>query len=171
MRDTQPTRHIIGGLVVPGHRCRGCPSKIVVQHLSQNTVLGESDISQSQIEAGNRTAIHFIVLTIPAVHPDNCGFVTIGVGIRSRATECLSPISREALDMLGVKAMAERMGHDVVGHHPLMPGVCKTAQPVLTTRGLEHGLHPAHVNRGYFLRLRVNECNGDIVPTKQETIN
>ena len=62
-------------------------------------------------------------------------------GIRSRATEYLGPISGESLDMLGVEAMAERMGHDVVGHHPLMPGVSKTAQAVVATRCLEDSLH------------------------------
>ena len=43
--------------------------------------------------------------------------------------------------MLGVEAMAERMGHDVVDHHPLMPGVSKTTQAVVPTRCLEDSLH------------------------------
>jgi hypothetical protein len=43
--------------------------------------------------------------------------------------------------MLGVEAMAERMGHDVVCHHPIMPGVSKTAQPFVATRCLEDSLH------------------------------
>ena len=67
----------------------------------------------------------------------------MGIGISSRATECLSPISGESLDMLGVKAMAERMGHDLVRHHPLMPGGSKPAQPFLATCCLEHSLHVA----------------------------
>jgi hypothetical protein len=33
--DAKALRYIIGGLVVAGHRFRGRPSKIVVQHLSQ----------------------------------------------------------------------------------------------------------------------------------------
>ena len=37
--------------------------------------------------------------------------------------------------------MAERMGHDVVGHHPLMPGVSETAQTFVATRCLEDSLH------------------------------
>jgi len=37
--------------------------------------------------------------------------------------------------------MAERMGHDVIGHHPLVPGVSKTAQAVVATRCLEDSLH------------------------------
>ena len=32
--DGEAVRHIIGGLVVAGHRCRGRPSEVVVQHLS-----------------------------------------------------------------------------------------------------------------------------------------
>ena len=32
--------------------------------------------------------------------------------------------------MLGVEAVAERMGDHVVGHHPTVPGVGKTAQAV-----------------------------------------
>ena len=127
--------------MIAGHRCRGRPGEIVVQHLSQNIVVGESDIRQSQIEAGNCTAIHFIVLAVPAVHLDDRGFVTIGLGIRSRATECLGPISGESLNVLGVEAMAERMGHEVVGHHPLMPGVSKTAQAVVAAGCLEDSLH------------------------------
>ena len=127
--------------MVARHRCRGGPRKIIVQHLSQFRVRGEPGIGQSQIEAHNRTTIHFIVLAIPAVHPDDCGFVTIRVGIRSRATECLTPISCEALDVLGVEAVAERMDHNSVGHHPMMPSRSKTAQAVVATRRLEDSLH------------------------------
>src|SRR5262249_47593971 len=72
---------------------------------------------------------------------DDAGFVAIGIGIRSRATECLGPVSGESLNMLGMKAMAERMGHYVVGHHPLMPSVSKTNQAVVATRCLEDSLH------------------------------
>jgi len=43
-----------------------------------------------------------------------------------------------------VEAMAERMGHDVIGHHPLMPGVSKTAQAFIATRCLENSLHVTH---------------------------
>jgi hypothetical protein len=43
--------------------------------------------------------------------------------------------------MLWVEAMAERMGYDVVGHHPLMPGVSKTTQAFVATRCLEDRLH------------------------------
>jgi hypothetical protein len=40
-----------------------------------------------------------------------------------------------------VEAMAKRMSHDVVGHHPIMPGVSKTAQAFVATHWLEDSLH------------------------------
>jgi hypothetical protein len=43
--------------------------------------------------------------------------------------------------MLGVEAVAERMGDHVVGHHPTMPGAGKAAQTVVATRRLENSLH------------------------------
>ena len=72
---------------------------------------------------------------------DDGGLVTIGVGIRAGATECLGPVSGESLDTLGVEAVAERVADHVVGHHPTMPGVGKTAQAVHSTRRLEDSLH------------------------------
>src|SRR4029077_3805329 len=93
------------------------------------------------VEAGNRAAIHFVVLPVAAVHLDDGGLVTIEVGIRAGATECLGPVSGESLDMLGVEAVAERMADHVVGHHPTMPGAGKTAQAVVATRRLENSLH------------------------------
>jgi hypothetical protein len=70
------------------------------------------------------------VLPVAAVHLDDGGLVTIGAGIRAGAPECLGPVSGESLDMLGVEAVAERMGDHVVGHHSPVPGVGKTAQSV-----------------------------------------
>ena len=93
MWNAKAVRHIISGVVVAGHRCRGRPSEVVVQHLSERTVLGYSDINQSLVGASDRAAIHFVVLPISAVHPNDAGLVTIGVGIRARSPEGLSPIS------------------------------------------------------------------------------
>jgi hypothetical protein len=84
------------------------------------------------------------MLSVPAVHLDDGGFVTIGIGIRGRAAECLSPVSGEPLDMLGVEAVAECMIDHVVGHHPAVPGVGKTAQAVDAPRYLEDSLHASH---------------------------
>jgi hypothetical protein len=49
------------------------------------------------------------------VHLDDGGLVTIGAGIRAGATECLGPVSRESLDMLGAEAVAERMADHLIG--------------------------------------------------------
>src|SRR5271155_1656059 len=81
------------------------------------------------------------MLSVPAVYLDDGGFVTIGIGIRGRAAECLSPVSGESLDMLGVEAVAERMGDYVVGHHPTVPGAGKTAKAFVPPRRLEDSLH------------------------------
>jgi hypothetical protein len=43
--------------------------------------------------------------------------------------------------MLGVEAVAECMADNVVGHHPTMPGVGKTAQAVASTRRIKDSLH------------------------------
>jgi hypothetical protein len=75
------------------------------------------------------------------VHLDDGGLVTVGIGIRGRATERLSPVSGESLNMVGVEAVAERMGDHVVGHHPAVPGVGKTAQAGDATSRLEDSLH------------------------------
>jgi hypothetical protein len=47
----------------------------------------------------------------------------------------------DAKNANGHSDLAERMGHDVVGHHPLMPRVSKTAQAVGDTRSLQDSLH------------------------------
>ena len=52
------------------------------------------------------------------------------------------PISGEPLDMLGMETVAERMADHIVGHHPVMPGVGKTAQAVNSTRCLEDSTQP-----------------------------
>ena len=87
------------------------------------------------------------MLAIPAVHLYHGGLVTIGIGIRGGATECLSPVSRESIDMLGMKAVAERMADNLVGHHPTVPSLGKAAQAFVTTRCLEDGLHFVHTNK------------------------
>src|SRR5258708_15495709 len=119
---------MIGGWVVAGYCWRGGPGEVVVEGVLQSAAVGESDIGQSLVEAGNRAAIHFIVLPVPTVNLDDGGLVTIGIGIRGRAAERLGPVSSESLGMLGVEAVAERMGDHLVGHHPAMPGVGQTAQ-------------------------------------------
>jgi hypothetical protein len=43
--------------------------------------------------------------------------------------------------MLRVEAVAERMTDNVVGHHPTMPGVGKTAQAVASTCRIKDSSH------------------------------
>ena len=97
-----------------------------MQHLPQRLIAGQSDIGQSLIKAGDCAAIHLNVFSIPAVHFDDDGLVTVEIRICGRATEGLSPVSGESLDMLGVETMAKGVGDNLVGHYSMMPGVCKT---------------------------------------------
>ena len=139
--DAEAVRHIIGGLVVAGHRCRGRPSEVVVQHLSQRGVVGQFDVSQSLVEASDGAPIHLVVHPVTAVDPNDGGLVAIGLGIQAGSTECLGPISGEALDMLGMETVAERMANYFVGHYPTMPGSGKTAHSVDAARCLEDSTH------------------------------
>src|SRR5215470_6901477 len=81
------------------------------------------------------------MLPVAAVYLDDGGLVTIGVGIRAGATQCLRPVRGESLDMLGVEAVAERMADHVVGHHPTMPGIGKPEQAIHSIHRLEDSLH------------------------------
>src|SRR5579862_8241513 len=104
--------------MVTCHRCRGRPGEVVVEHLSQRSVIGYPGVNKSLVEALNRTAIHFVVLPVAAVHLDDSGFVTVGIGVCGGATECLRPVCSEALDMQRVEAVAEGVADHVVGHYP-----------------------------------------------------
>lgn len=98
-----------------------------MQNLPQSSVFGEPDIRQSLVEACNCATIHFFVLPVPAMYLDDCGLVTIGIGIGAWATENFSPVCSESLHMLWVDAVPERMTDYFVGHHAEMPGISKTA--------------------------------------------
>src|SRR5262249_29524267 len=115
--------------------------EVVVQHLSQGGVVGQSDVSQSQVEASDGAAIHLVVHPVAAVDPDDGGLVAIGLGVHAGSTECLGPIRGETLDMLGMETVAERMADYFVRHHPTMPCSGKTAQAVDATRCLEDSAH------------------------------
>jgi hypothetical protein len=54
-------------------------------------------------------------LPVAAVHSDDGGLVTIGVGIRAGSTECLGSVRGESPDMLGMETVAEHMADYVVG--------------------------------------------------------
>jgi hypothetical protein len=57
------------------------------------------------------------------------------------AEKTIGPAGGEPFDMLAMKAVTEGMSDHFVGHHPVMPSIGKTAQPVHTTRCLEDSLH------------------------------
>ena len=80
-----------------------------MQRLSKRRVIGQSDVSQSLVEASDGSAIHLVVQPVAAVDPDDGGLVAIGLGIHAGSTECLRPIRGETLDMLGMETVAERM--------------------------------------------------------------
>ncbi len=79
--------------------------------------------------------------SVPTVHLNHKGLVTIEIGIHSRTAECLSPVSGESFDVLWVKTVAERMGDHVVRHHPTVPGVSKSAQALNAAYCVEESLH------------------------------
>src|SRR5580704_16847194 len=81
------------------------------------------------------------MLSVPTVHLDDNGLVTIQIGIHGRTAECLSPVSGESLDMLRVKTVAERMGDNLVRHHATVPRIGKSAQAVHATHRVEESLH------------------------------
>ena len=101
------------------------------------------------------------------------GLVTVGIGIRGRATERLSPVSGESLNMVGVEAVAERMGDHFVGHHPAVRGVGKTAQAGDATRCLEDSLHASMMTWGKCepgvpVAIRVSQGNPRYSPTSPD---
>jgi hypothetical protein len=112
-----------------------------VQHLSQINIVRQPHIGESLIEARNGTAVHFVVFPVSAVHLYDGRLVTIRIGIHSRTAERLSPVRGKPLDMIGSEAVAERMGDDLIGHHPAMPCLGKTPYSVVTSNCLENGLH------------------------------
>src|SRR5580704_15129256 len=95
--------------MVAGHCCGSRPNEVVVKNLLQRRVVCQSDIRKSLVEANNSAAIHFLVLPVAAVHPDDTGLVAIELGICVRTTECLGPVSAKSLHMLSMEAVAKRM--------------------------------------------------------------
>jgi hypothetical protein len=144
-----------------------------VQDLAQLRVFGQSDVSQSLVEASDGAAIHLVMHSVAAMDADDGGLVAIGLGIHAGSTECLGPIRGETLDMLGMETVAERMADYFVGHHPTMPGSSKTAQAVDAPHRLEESTHASMMTsvprpsntivRGEFDRITVVLCkNGKV---------
>ncbi len=112
-----------------------------MQHLSQDGIAGKSHVVQGLVETSDRAAIHFVVLSVSAMHLDDGGFLAVGIGICGWSAEDLSPISCEPLDMFGVEAVAEGMSHYLVVHHATMPCGGKTVETVAATRRLKDSFH------------------------------
>jgi len=58
-----------------------------MEHLTQRSVVCESDIRKSLVEAINCTTIHFLVLSVTAMHLDDCRLVAIELGVRAGTAE------------------------------------------------------------------------------------
>jgi hypothetical protein len=114
-----------------------------VQHSSQLRVCGQADIGKGLVEASDCSAIHLVVLAVSAVHPNDCGLVAVGSRIGRRAAERLGPVRRETLDVMGVEAVAERMGDYVISQHSIMPSNGETPEPNLATCRLKDRSHAA----------------------------
>ena len=83
-RDVQPVRDSVCGPVVSGDRGQGRPGEVVVQHLSEPVVAGETDVDQCLIKAGDRTTVHLLVRTVAAMQPHLRGLVAVAMtpGVR-----------------------------------------------------------------------------------------
>jgi quercetin dioxygenase-like cupin family protein len=143
--DGQTVRHIIGGVVVSGHRGGGCPREVVVQHLSDLLVVSKADVGQRLIETGDRPMVHLLMRTIAAVDPHHRGLVAVSNRVGGRPPKCLGPVGGEPLGVLGVKAVAERVAHHLVRHDVGVPGVGQTKQAKVTTCGFVHRLHALRI--------------------------
>ena len=77
MRDPQSRGHVVGGLVVLGHRGRRRPRKVVVQRVAKLLFLVKPDVGERLIETRDRAAVHLDVFAVAAVHPHNVGLVAV----------------------------------------------------------------------------------------------
>ena len=123
------------------HRGCGCPREVIVQHASQPLVGGEPGVLQGLIETGDRSLVHFLVRPVAAVNPHDGRLIAVLVGVRCWPTECLRPIRSEALGVLRVESVAERMANYFVLQHTRVPRVGQPQQPVETARGFIDRLH------------------------------
>jgi len=116
-RDVQPVRNSVCGPVVSGDRGQGRPGEVVVQHLSEPLVAGETDVDQCLIKAGDRTTVHLLVRTVAAMQPHLRGLVAVAMtpGVRR-----LGASSRLARRVAAAKpVVAVRRPADAYRSHPL----------------------------------------------------
>ena len=132
---------LVCGVVITGHRGRGGPCEIIVQHASELFILGQAGIFQRLIETRDRPLVHLLVRPVAAMNPDHRGLITVPVGVRRWATECLRPIRGEALGVLRMVTVAESMANHFVFEHPRVPRVGQLQHPLATTGGVVDRLH------------------------------
>ena len=123
--------------MVARHRCRGRPREVVMEHLPQRGVVCESDVRKRLIEAGNRATIHFLVLPVAAVHPDDTRLIAIELGVSPGTAERFGPVGGEPFYMLRMEAMTEGVAHHFVVHYPTMPGLGQATEAVIAAGGFE----------------------------------
>src|SRR5262245_37906252 len=114
LRDVQTIRHIVRRVVVTSHRGSSGPREVIVQHASEALVAREPDIFQRLIETRDRPLVHLFVRPVAAVNPNGGGLITVLVGVGSWPTQCLPPVRGEALRVLRVVTMPERMANHFV---------------------------------------------------------
>src|SRR5262249_36295637 len=104
--DAQAFGYVVGGVVVGRHGCRGGPGEVVVQHLPEGLV-GEADVIEGLVETGDRALVHLLVRAVAAVDAHDRRLVAVVPGVAVGSAECLGPVGREPLAVLGVEAVAE----------------------------------------------------------------
>src|SRR5690606_37994662 len=128
-RDAQATRYILF-FFVTSHRCRSRPRKVLVQDFAKLLVAREPDIFERSIEAGDGALIHLLVRPVAAVHSNDGGLRSVSLGVRTRSAARLRPACGEALRVLWVVPVPERVRHGLPVQHAGMPGASLSGRPV-----------------------------------------
>src|SRR5690349_4107492 len=124
-----------------GHRGRGCPREVIVQDASEPLVIVESGILEGLIETGDRSLVHLLVQPIATVNPHDGRLITILVRVCGWPTERFGPVCGQALGMLWMESVAERMAHHFIFQHPRVPRMCQLQYSLETARGFIDRLH------------------------------
>lgn len=129
MGDRQTVGHVVRRVVVAGHRGRGRPTEVVVERLTEALVAVQAGVCERLVEAEDGPAVHLLVRSVATVDPHDRGLVPEMRGVVGRSAECLDPIRGEAFGVLRVIAVAEGVVHDLVRHHPGVPGMGQPQDP------------------------------------------
>ncbi len=110
-------------------------------------VIGEAGIGQCLVEARDRASVHLLVQAVAAVHAHHRGLVAVRIGVGRWSTERLRPVRGKPLGVLRVEAVAERVAHDLVGHHPGVPRAGQATHALHAAGGLEDRSDPCAKDR------------------------